>query len=133
MRSGEKARKRLSPTLAPRASKSGRRSSSVVPGYVVDSRTTSWTGRNRGYLLRRDNHEGDVGVLGLPERRRHADHDDVALLEHGEVRCRAVAPFGGEASDLVACHVADIRAMLRECRDPLGVGVQAGDGEARAS
>src|SRR5438093_2366525 len=47
IRSGEKARKRLTPALAPRASKRGSRSSSVVPGYVVDSRTTSWPGLNR--------------------------------------------------------------------------------------
>ena len=45
MRSGEKARKKSTPTRAPRAWNIGSSSSSVVPGYVVDSRITSWPGR----------------------------------------------------------------------------------------
>ena len=45
IRSGEKARNTFSPTRPPRASSIGSSSSSVVPGYVVDSRMTSWPGR----------------------------------------------------------------------------------------
>ena len=39
-RSGEKARKKSSPQTSPVASNTGRISSRVVPGYVVDSSTT---------------------------------------------------------------------------------------------
>src|SRR5438094_3369334 len=46
IRSGEKARKKFTPTRAPRASNMGSNNSSVVPGYDVDSRTTSSPGRN---------------------------------------------------------------------------------------
>ena len=45
IRSGEKARKKSSPAAMPRASKRGSSTSCVVPGYVVDSSTTSWPGR----------------------------------------------------------------------------------------
>ena len=47
IRSGEKARKQSTPGRPPRASNIGASSSCVVPGYVVDSRITSWAGRNR--------------------------------------------------------------------------------------
>ncbi len=43
-RSGEKARKKSTPALSPVASSSGCTTSSVVPGYVVDSRITSIPG-----------------------------------------------------------------------------------------
>src|SRR2546427_1791885 len=41
-RSGEKARKKSFPPLSPVLSSAGSISSRVVPGYVVDSSTTSW-------------------------------------------------------------------------------------------
>src|SRR5438093_4093059 len=44
-RSGENARKKSSPTLSPVDSSDGSISSRVVPGYVVDSSTTSWPDR----------------------------------------------------------------------------------------
>src|SRR6185295_10580202 len=43
-RSGENARKKSSPTFSPVASNIGCSSSAVVPGYVVDSSTTSMPG-----------------------------------------------------------------------------------------
>src|SRR4029450_9344084 len=49
-RSGENARKNDSPTVSPRAESIGRISSSVVPGYVVLSRTTSCPGRSRAAI-----------------------------------------------------------------------------------
>src|SRR6184192_3491885 len=45
MRSGEKARKNSWPTVSPAAAKRGSSTSSVVPGYVVDSSTMSWPAR----------------------------------------------------------------------------------------
>jgi hypothetical protein len=45
-RSGENARKNSRPQESPPAERRGRSSSRVVPGYVVDSRTTSWPGRS---------------------------------------------------------------------------------------
>src|SRR5215471_13444120 len=44
-RSGENARKKSAPAFRPPASSSGLTNSSVVPGYVVDSRITSIPGR----------------------------------------------------------------------------------------
>src|SRR5690348_3987497 len=45
-RSGEKQRKKSSPTCSSRFSNVGSSTSRVVPGYVVDSSTTSWPGRS---------------------------------------------------------------------------------------
>jgi hypothetical protein len=45
IRSGEKARLKSTPAIRPDSSSSGRTTSLVVPGYVVDSRTTSISGR----------------------------------------------------------------------------------------
>ena len=42
MRSGEKARWKSRPAARPDSSSSGPKRSRVVPGYVVDSSTTSW-------------------------------------------------------------------------------------------
>ena len=44
IRSGEYPRKKSTPARRPDSSSNGRNSSSVVPGYVVDSRTTSAPG-----------------------------------------------------------------------------------------
>ncbi len=44
-RSGEKHRKKSSPTRSPLSSRMGRTTSRVVPGKVVLSRITSWPGR----------------------------------------------------------------------------------------
>jgi hypothetical protein len=49
-RSGEKARKKSRPALRPLSSSFGWTSSSVVPGYVVLSRTISWPARSRGLI-----------------------------------------------------------------------------------
>jgi hypothetical protein len=45
-RSGENARKKSRSAFRPVASSAGCTTSSVVPGYVVDSRTISWPGRS---------------------------------------------------------------------------------------
>jgi len=77
-------------------------------------------------LLQGTGDEGDVRILGLGERRRHADVDDVALGEGGGIR-RGVEPTrvarGGDARYLLA-----VDAIISV--DP-GAQVKAGDVIAR--
>ena len=87
----------------------------------------------RDRLDRRD-HEGEVRILGLAERRRHADVHGVERPQHGEVGGRREPPGGHEAGDLLVRHVRDVR-LAAVHRGDLGAvevdadGVEPGAGE----
>src|SRR5207248_355393 len=92
IRSGEKARKKSTPTRAPRAWNIGNSSSSVVPGYVVDVRRVRPAGVQRGDAI-------EVGVEaggGEPgPGELHGEREaDVALPDHGETRGPVTDAFG---------------------------------------
>ena len=93
---GRRARARRrggSPVPATRpdsCSSTGRSSSRVVPGYVVDSSTTRWPGRRRVRSRRRAaSDDREVGLALLRERRRQGDQDRVGVAQHVVVGRRA--------------------------------------------
>jgi len=121
-RSGENARKKCSPTAMPDPTKRGSSTSSVVPGYVVDSSTTSCPGRRMratsaaaatmcvmsGSL----DLESGVGTrLGRPP------HDQALVLN--------------ETRQHVIGHVLDGARAATQPLDPVRVGIDADHREAR--
>ena len=74
---------------------------------------------------------GDVGVLGLGERRGDADVDDVGGRERREV-AGGLEPAGpADLLELGGGHVLDVGAAFGEHADLLRVEIEAGDPEAR--
>src|SRR5262249_8863854 len=54
-------------------------------GRALENHELAWMIAGRDFRSGRDD-EGNVRILGLAEGRGHADDDDVAPLERGEVR-----------------------------------------------
>jgi hypothetical protein len=65
------------------------------------------------------------------QRRRHADHDHVALAKPGEIRRRLKAPFGNLCGQNRIAYRLDIAFARLYGGDLAGVGVKARDGKAR--
>ncbi len=133
-RSGENARKKSRPHREPaRLRGAGSRISSVVPGYVVDSSTTSCPGRSR----RRDLASGglDVGEVGLAvgrERRRHADQDGVGLGEAGEIARGPEAALAMQFFEDRVRKMSDVGAVRFERGHLVRIDIEAEDGKTRA-
>ena len=86
-RSGEKHRKKSSPTSSPLLSSIGSTSSSVVPGIGGGFQNDQHAGMEvLGDLLAGGHDVAHVRVFGLAQRRGHADVDGVELGDHGEIR-----------------------------------------------
>ena len=81
-------------------------------------------------LLGRGHDVGDVGILGLPQRRGHADHDHVAAGERAGIRRRPVAARAEQGLELLARHVGHVRAAAAKRGRAVRIVVEAGDREA---
>ena len=132
-RSGENARKKSASAFSPPASSIGCTTSSVVPGYVVDSSMTSCPGlQRRRHGLHRLDDVGEIRVLGLAERRRDADVDDVHLPEPPHVGGRGQLPRLHDRGDLGVGDVGDVALPGVDLRRLRLVDVEAGDRKALA-
>jgi hypothetical protein len=85
-----------------------------------------------GDRLRRVHDHGEVGVLRLAERSRHADDDRVRVGEPVEVDARGQALLGDEDLDLLRGHVPDVRLPAVDAVDLLPREVEAGHPETGA-
>ncbi len=74
----------------------------------------------------------NVGVLGLRERCRHADVDDVARRECGEIHGRGELAVRAGQGDVFGGYVLDVRGASLDCRHLARIEVEARDVEARA-
>ena len=81
-------------------------------------------------LFGRRHHVRDVRILRLPERRRDADDDHVALFEHREVRRRRVAAVGEQRQQVRALDVRRVRLTQPQAGHPIDVVVDADHGES---
>ena len=132
MRSGANASAKSSPTLRPRASRIGRKSSCVVPGYVVEPRITSWPARSRFWIASTaatmNEKSGSlvlvsgVGTQTLITSQPASSSKSVVACSLPASRCFATSACG--TSSMYERPSRD-RAHL------LGVELEAGDGEAR--
>ena len=130
-RSGENARKKSSPQRSPDSSRIPRTSSSVVPGYVVDSRTTSCPRRSRGWICRTVfDDEAHVRLALRRQRRRDADEQHVRSGQLGEIRGRAEEARGGGRGQPATLEVLDVVAPGAERVDLLGIDVEPDDRDA---
>ena len=119
--------------MNPLAISIGCTTSSVVPGYVVDSRITSWPRPQRGGdRLDRVHDVGQVGILGLAQRRRHADVDRVHVAELAHVGRRAELAGLDARREIGFEHVRDVALAGVDLIDLRRVDVEAGDVEAGA-
>ena len=131
-RSGAKARSKSRPATRPDRSSSSRNGPSVVPGNVVDWRTTSWPGRkplaDQGGGAQ---DRAEVGILGAGDRRGHAHEDRVGRRQVGALDRVDPEPGGEPALEPCVVDVVDRRAAGPQLLDPTDAGVDAGDREAR--
>jgi hypothetical protein len=89
----------------------------VVPGNVVDWRTTSWP-------------RAEIGILRAGDRRRHAHDDDVRLGQVGRRRLHDPEARRKGRREALVRDVVDRRTAGGELLDARGVGVDPLDLEA---
>ena len=76
--------------------------------------------------------EAEVGLAGVGQRRRHADDDDVGLMQMGELAGR-LEPGREHLRDLGIRDVLEVAAAGPEKLDLAGIDVEAEDGKAAES
>ena len=118
-RSGENARWKSLPAVRPLPrSRIGCTCSRVVPGYVVDSRTTRCPARKPGRdLLGGRDEDAQVGLALARERRREGDEDGVDVPQLVVVRRRGDEPGVDERLQYLRRHVLDVALALVQLGD----------------
>jgi hypothetical protein len=85
-----------------------------------------------GDHLDRRHDEGEVGILGLAEWRRHTDIERVEVAHGRRIDRRAEAAGRLELGDIGRRHVLNVRSARIDCVHLAGVEVDANGRQARA-
>ena len=131
-RSGEKHRKKSSPTFRPSLFK--RRQQQFVRRARVGGRFQNHQQAGMkvlGDLVGGRHDVAHVGVFGLAQRRGHANIDGVEIADHGKVGGGIEAAVFHQLRDVAAGDILNIRLALHQAVNPRLLQVDAGDVESR--